>query len=302
MVTDLDFVLKIGRYISRDCRFPLSKNHLAVRDFLKVSLSEVFEDVNRQRFDFALKKPVEGRVFYLDEHKGVPYTNSPSGVVEGVVVDCGYGLPKEVPPAVKGNIALVREGKRTFREKERLLHRLGAKAVITFREEINEIYSGVSAGLLPTLSVKREDGILLVGKAVRLFVKTEEIKGEGENVWVEWGRGKRVLTLVAHYDTKPETNGAIDNGFSVAILLWLALKLRSEGFFPKTYRLRILFTDLEEFGLLGAQRFVQSLPTAEFSNSLVAAVDTVGWHNPAILCRDAAGFNDRYSIAVVERI
>ncbi|HID79348.1 MAG TPA: M28 family peptidase [Aquificales bacterium] len=295
MRRDINFVLELTRFISSAERFPSGSHHLSVRNFLKETLRGVGGFKN-QTFEAILLKPIGGYVEVgLNRFSAIPYTNSPSKVVGGILTDSGYGLERELRGKnLKGKIALVREGKLPFREKEKLLHRKGALGIVVFRSDVDEIYSGISAGLLPTVSVKPSDARLLSeGSQVVIKSETKEVKVKGENIWLERGVGQKVLTLIAHYDTKPFTPGAIDNALSVALLLWLTINFEA----PKGYRLRILFTDLEEYGLLGATHFVENLPTWEIIDTVAISVDTVGWRTPAILLRDGEGFCSRSLIS-----
>ena len=299
---DLEFVLKVARFISLKNRFPLSEHHLAVREFIEDTLKNCGE-VKRQEFDFSLRKPVEAKVETFEPLKAFPYTNSlPLRRAEGIVVDCGYGTPKEISDKdLKGKIALVREGKKPFREKEKLLKAKGVKAILVYRGEVDEIFHGISAGLLPVISIRREDALKLKGTTVGLSSFTKPFSGKGVNYWVDFGKVGPVLTLIAHYDTKPLTTGAIDNGLSVAILLWLAIKIADSGF-KKNYRLRLLFTDLEEYGLLGAENFVAFRSDRELKTTIAVSVDTVGWENPAVLYRDGEGTNDIHLLNAVSKM
>ncbi|HEY0067878.1 MAG TPA: M28 family peptidase [Flavisolibacter sp.] len=65
--------------------------------------------------------------------------------------------------------------------------------------------------------------------------------------------GKAVL-VVAHYDSQPNTPGAADNGSAVAAMLETMSLLRKQS--PLKNDVIFLFTDLEEVGQLGAERFV----------------------------------------------
>ncbi|RTZ69587.1 MAG: hypothetical protein DSZ30_02290 [Aquificaceae bacterium] len=291
MKRDINFVLELTRFISSAERFPSSPHHLAVRKFLKETLKRL-GGFKTQSFEVSLLKPIGGFVEVgLNRFSAIPYTNSPSKVVGGILTDCGFATSQELKSKnLKGKIALVREGKLPFREKEKLLHRKGALGIVVFRPEVDEVYSGISAGLLPTVSVKPSDARLLSeGSQVVIRSETKEVKVKGENIWLEKGVGQKVLTLIAHYDTKPFTPGAIDNALSVALLLWLAINFEP----PKGCRFRILFTDLEEYGLLGATHFVENLPKWEIIDTVAISVDTVGWRTPAILVRDGEGFCSR---------
>ena len=291
-MSDLRFIFSLTEFISSANRFPGTPHHLKVRKFLKTSLKE-FGYLFTHRFRATLQKPVSGKVtkdFFSFE--GLPYTNSPSGRVWGKIADVGFGLPREnLGRNFEGRVILLKEGKLPFRKKEEFFKSKGARGIIVYREEVDEIYAGVSAGLLPVISIKpSETRFLHEGDSVGIEVKTQPYEVEGENICLELGEGNRVLYLIAHYDTKPNTPGAIDNGLSVALLVWLAGKLsRFER--KLRYRIRFLFTDLEEFGLLGAESFVEGIPQEELKKSIVVSVDTVGWRTPAILVRDGEGYN-----------
>lgn len=292
MKEDLRFVLSLAKFISAHNRFPGSFHHLEVREFLKEALKE-FGNVKTQSFETTLLKPVEGSVERGSILiKGLPYTNSPSKEVSGEVTYVGYGLSSDIAyKDLRGKIVLVKEGKLPFRKKEKFFARKGAKGVIVFKEDIEEIYAGVSEGLLPVVSINPSEAMFLHnGDRVFLRAKTERKNVKGENIWLDIGNGDSTLYLIAHYDTKPNTPGAIDNGLSVSLLVWLIGKLSSIKQ-DWDYKIRFLFTDLEEYGLQGAERFVSQIPKKDIENSIAVSVDTVGWRNPAILVSDGEGMN-----------
>ena len=292
MEKDLRFVLSLAKFISAHNRFPGSFHHLEVREFLKEALKE-FGNVKTQTFETTLLKPVEGIVERGSiPIKGFPYTNSPSKEVSGEIVYVGYGLPADISyKDLKRKIVLVKEGKLPFRKKEKFFAKKGAKGVIVFKEDIEDIYAGVSAGLLPVVAINPSEARFLhTGDRVLLRAKTERKHVKGENIWLDIGSGESTLYLIAHYDTKPNTPGAIDNGLSVSLLVWLIGKLSTTKR-DWDYKIRFLFTDLEEYGLQGAERFVAQLPQEEIERSIAVSVDTVGWRNPAILVSDGEGMN-----------
>jgi len=298
----LNSVLKLAEFISLENRFPGTKHHLTVREFIKKFLRRL-GDVKTQTFEYTLYKPpwVDIKT-NLSTFKGLPYTNSKSGNFYGEIIDCGFGTYSELLKCKpKNKVVLIKEGKLPYRKKEELLYRLGAKGALVYREEVDDFYAGISAGLLPTIAVKKSS---LVGPLgwVKANINLKKVKLKGENIWLEFGNNKaqHTLTLVAHYDTKPYTKGAIDNALSVAILLWLAA-IYSKDKIYRPYRVRFLFTDAEEFGLLGAKFFVNTLSERILINSFVISVDTVGWHNPAILIGDAEGKSDQYFVERLEK-
>lgn len=103
----------------------------------------------------------------------------------------------------------------------------------------------------------------------------------GTNFIVEIGAGERDLIIGAHYDAVRLTDGTlsagmVDNGAAVVILLHLAKTLAG---LDLTHRVRIVFFDMEEQGMVGSRHFVGSLnPTrvaAAINLDVVAAGDTV---------------------------
>jgi len=95
----------------------------------------------------------------------------------------------------------------------------------------------------------------------------------------------RAVMLVAHYDSVPGAPGAGDDGAAVAALLEAARILAHQ---PLRNDLIILFTDAEEFGLLGARVFVREHPWA---NDVAVALNFEGRGSsgPSIMFQTTAG-------------
>jgi aminopeptidase YwaD len=301
---ELSAVIKIAEYISACERFPSSSHHRNTAELIEKVLKD-FGKAKKQKFRSEIVKPVEGIIklpYHSAEIFGIPYTNSPVGKVKGEIVDCGFGTSYEVLYRdLKNKIALVKEGKKPFREKEKLLFRKGVKGIVVYHPEVEEIYNGISTGLLPVISIKRSQAADLLNKEVELIARTLRLKVKGKNLWIDFGRGNFTLTFIAHYDSKPNTKGTIDNALSVSLLLWLAKKVKEKEK-TLTYKVRFLFTDMEEYGLVGAKKFVQGLPIEELRSTYVVSVDTIGWYNPAVLTADASGKNDKKLLLIADRI
>jgi len=112
-------------------------------------------------------------------------------------------------------------------------------------------------------------------------------KQVGRNVLAfRQGQSDEILALVAHLDTARTTNqGAMDNGSGVGVLLELARILSVN---PTRRSLLLVFTDGEEFGMLGARDLVDSYP----DRSRIAAVvslDHVGIGDLAAFCLEETG-------------
>ncbi|MCH2181194.1 MAG: M20/M25/M40 family metallo-hydrolase [Mariniblastus sp.] len=73
------------------------------------------------------------------------------------------------------------------------------------------------------------------------------------------GEGPAIM-LVTHFDSVPYGPGASDDGVGVAAMLEVARMLKTRG--PPERPVILLFTDGEEYGLLGAKKFVEDHPWA----------------------------------------
>ena len=69
------------------------------------------------------------------------------------------------------------------------------------------------------------------------------------------------IMLVTHFDSVPYGPGASDDGVGVAAMLEVARMLKQKG--PPRRTVLFLFTDGEEYGLLGAKKFVEQHPWAK---------------------------------------
>jgi Zn-dependent M28 family amino/carboxypeptidase len=93
-----------------------------------------------------------------------------------------------------------------------------------------------------------------IDKPLRLEPRTE-----GRNVVVTIGDGPSEIVLGAHYDAVrlPDgtlSKGAVDNAASSVILVSIAEALQSEKL---PIRVRVVWFDMEELGLIGSQQYVQ---------------------------------------------
>ncbi|MGH2625268.1 MAG: M28 family peptidase [Anaerolineales bacterium] len=93
------------------------------------------------------------------------------------------------------------------------------------------------------------------------------------------GRGPRSIVVVAHHDQSPETvQGADNDGSGISILVHLGQIFGAES--PPAHTLVFVSTDGEEYGMLGARRYLRTHPAPE---RILAAVslDNLGkrWSN-----------------------
>ena len=99
---------------------------------------------------------------------------------------------------------------------------------------------------------------------------------QGSNVVVTLGDGPEEILLTAHYDAVKLrdgtlSQGVVDNAGSVVALIEAAKILKDQ---PLTHRVRVIFFDQEELGLIGAKKWVEAHGIANVAavvNSDVAA-------------------------------
>ncbi len=88
------------------------------------------------------------------------------------------------------------------------------------------------------------------------------------------------ILIGAHYDTKPNTPGADDNGTGVAVLLELARQFASQ---PLKYPVSLVAFDMEEYGLLGSQHHAEKLKQKQQQLRLMISLEMLGY------CDDTPG-------------
>ena len=99
---------------------------------------------------------------------------------------------------------------------------------------------------------------------------------QGSNVVVTLGDGPKEILLTAHYDAVKlrdgtMSQGVIDNAGSVVALIEAAKILKDK---PLSHRVRVIFFDQEELGLIGARKWIEAHGVANVAavvNSDVAA-------------------------------
>ena len=99
---------------------------------------------------------------------------------------------------------------------------------------------------------------------------------QGSNVVVTIGEGAKEILLTAHYDAVKlrdgtMSQGVVDNAGSVVALIEAAKILKDK---PLSHRVRVIFFDQEELGLVGARKWIEAHGVANVAavvNSDVAA-------------------------------
>ncbi len=261
----------------------IKKAKLLIKQFLKKEKIRFVEE----KFTVSKYVPSEGDVYVEDKRiEAITYGGSPISEEEGTAVLWDPEIDGEVD--IKGKIVISREGGIPTRQKAEMAEQGGAKALITYIEEIDTLFVGnVGKSPVPVVNVRRSDVQQLIGNKIKVRSKVLKKKAECSNIYFDVGKGP-LIYVTAHIDTKPFVYGAIDNGISVVLLLFIARELhrKEEDLFC---RYRFLITDCEEFGLEGASFHVQNKPEHAY---YAVNLDSVGWHNPAIIYKDAYGYND----------
>ncbi|MGI9517940.1 MAG: M28 family peptidase [Pirellulaceae bacterium] len=97
---------------------------------------------------------------------------------------------------------------------------------------------------------------------------------------LEGKSSRQPVMLAAHYDSVPDSPGAADDGSAVCVVLEIARMLASE---PQPERTIIFFlSDGEEFGLLGARKFVEE-HTLSGQIAAVINLEARGTSGPSLL-------------------
>lgn len=120
-----------------------------------------------------------------------------------------------------------------------------------------------------------------------------EPRTEGRNVVVTLGDGREEVVMGAHYDAArlPDgslSRGAVDNAASSVMLIRVAEALRAEAL---PVRVRIVWFDMEELGLLGSAHYVKqhaSVRVAAMLNFDINAYGNTIVFGPAELAANAA--------------
>ncbi len=149
------------------------------------------------------------------------------------------------------------------------------------------LVADVGALVQPTMSARRQALLRLLrerGFEPRLHGvpaprATPEGETEGQNIEVVIGSGSRTIILGAHYDAVwlqdgSLSRGAVDNAAGTIVMTRVADALRAAQL---RHEVRVVFFDLEEWGLIGSKHYAQNVDTARIA---------------AMVNLDIAGFGD----------
>jgi hypothetical protein len=100
------------------------------------------------------------------------------------------------------------------------------------------------------------------------------LSGAGVNLFVEVGRGPRVLLLAGHHDAVPGSPGANDNAAAVGILTALWQRLATDP--PRRLTVRLAFFGDEERGMLGSRVYARTAPLADLIGAVSLELCGIG--------------------------
>jgi len=237
------------------------------------------------------------------ETVALPY--SPSGAVQGELVDVGYGTPDEVDEVdVEGRIAVAST---TTPSGSRFIHRMEKFSYAVAQGALGFVFVNHLDGQLPptgSLTFGREADAVAVGVSkesgawlreyasntpgpvatVDLSVAAETHPAESRNVVGHVGpeTDERVL-LLAHFDGHDIAEGALDNGCGIATAV-TAAGLLADADLP--VGVDVAGVGSEEVGLLGAERLAETTDLAGVK--AVVNVDGAGrFRNLVALAHDS---------------
>jgi Zn-dependent M28 family amino/carboxypeptidase len=242
-------------------------------------------DVTTQEFEFPffvelaeptlerLAPPPAATYAYEEDFASMTYSGS------GDVTDTVTALP--APPAdptpgceasdfagfPAGDIALISRGGCTFQQKAENAEAAGASAAIIYNNTDGLLFGtlGSPTVTIPVLGTTPELAAELTGATVRVTTDTLSETRTTVNVFAETpgGRDDNVVMVGAHLDSVYQGPGINDNGSGSAALIEVAEKMRKVDVENKV---RFAWWGAEEFGLLGSDHYVYTLPDEEREN------------------------------------
>lgn len=197
---------------------------------------------------------------------------------------------------VAGRTVLLANGGCTLDDKQRVAADAGAVAVLVANDGPGELHGWLTRprqARIPVGGVSRATGRTLAAEAARGRPVTLELRSLTEervtaNLLATSPAGDPAHTVVAgaHLDSVPTAPGVNDNGVAVAVLLDTAVRLAETAREPRN-RLVFALWGAEEFGMLGSQHYVRTLPPAQRDRTeLYLNLEMVGSPNYGLFVLD----------------
>jgi peptidase M28-like protein len=180
-----------------------------------------------------------------------------------------------------------------------------AAGVILYHPDVPDLYSEVLPRRddgLPCVTVRRADAERLARERapVRLQVAAASVKILCSNILVEIGAVGRPLLVLAHYDTRAASPGALCNASGTAILLELLGRL---GDWPGP-RIVLGFLDGEELNAAGSRHcrdVLHAMGTLKYLRGVIYVSD-VGLQSIGVLSSESDPMSQRSSVAGQSRL
>lgn len=270
-------------------------------DYIAGALRDKGFDVQTPEFEFSAFDAKPGTVSRGGtdfEATALEYTTGTPGVTAPVVaapVDdspgCTPGDYAGLP--VGGAVVLVDRGVCPFAEKAAVAAELGAAALVVANNVDGKMMGGTlgedSAVTIPVVSVSKADGAQLRTRqgdaTIRIEATTRTLTSRNVIAQTTTGSTQDVVMVGAHLDSVPEGPGINDNGSGSAAILETALQLGSS---PEVRNaVRFAFWGAEEIGLVGSQRYIESLDNEQLKDiALYLNFDMLGSPNPGYFTYD----------------
>ncbi|KAF5355863.1 hypothetical protein D9756_004331 [Leucocoprinus leucothites] len=270
---------KFGEINGAHTRVAGSVGHNATVDYIKSSLDKTgFYDTFLQTFTYTFSNGNATFSANGTQFDAEWLTSGPSGDAEApLVVVSNLGCTQgDFPAEVAGNIALIQRGNCSFSDKVALAGAASAAGAIVYNNEDGQIGSGTLGSTenplgpyVPSGTLTGVDGRALVTavQSGQEIVGSLHVEAANELRWTnnviattKSGDQNNVVSAGGHTDSVPAGPGINDNGSGSMAILELALQLPH---FSVKNAVRFCFWAAEEFGLLGSDHYVTTLPVEE---------------------------------------
>lgn len=199
--------------------------------------------------------------------------------------------------AFTGRIALIKRGGCSFAVKQANAHAAGALGAVVYNNttgKINGTIGDAALAKIPTGGISQEDGEALAAEAaagpVTVTLDIHELRENRRtfNVLAETRGGDAADTVLlgSHLDSLHDGPGINDNGSGSAGILQVAVRLAASQDTIKN-KVRFAWWSAEEFGVLGSQAYLASLPEEQKGQlRLYLNFDTIASPNGAYFVND----------------
>jgi Zn-dependent M28 family amino/carboxypeptidase len=216
-----------------------------------------------------------------------PLIAAPADETPGCAPDDYAGLP------VKGAVVLVDRGSCPFSQKESIVAKLGAVAMVV-ADNVDQEKMGGTLGqdtdvTIPVVGISKADGARLresPGPAkLALDATTRDISARNVIAQTTTGSPRNVVMVGGHLDSVREGPGINDNGSGIAAVLETAVLLGSAP--SVNNAVRFGFWGAEEIGIVGSKKYIESLDVEDLKDiALYLNFDMVGSPNPGYFTYD----------------